>query len=217
MKVIEIRKEIFDDRYPELKVISAMLDTLGRGHDINILNWKTFSYRPDVRFNIAYGEREIYLKYYVAEDYFKAEKSETNEKVFEDSCVEFFVSPAEDGIYYNIEFNAIGTCLLGSGTNRHDFKKAPLEIISGIRWLGSVDDGPKPEKRGPFFWTLTLGIPFETFFQHKITALQGRTFRANFYKCGDKLTVPHYLTWNQVDTVKPDFHQPKYFGTLKFI
>ncbi len=39
---------------------------------------------------------------------------------------------------------------------------------------------------------------------------------ANFYKCGDKLTVPHFVTWNSIGTNKPDFHQPKFFGELYF-
>jgi len=47
--------------------------------------------------------------------------------------------------------------------------------------------------------------------------LKGKIFRANFYKCGDKLTVPHYVTWNPVGTENPDYHQPEHFGLLKFI
>jgi hypothetical protein len=42
------------------------------------------------------------------------------------------------------------------------------------------------------------------------------TWRANFYKCGDKTSHPHWLTWNPVDKPRPDFHLPQYFGTLVF-
>jgi hypothetical protein len=28
--------------------------------------------------------------------------------------------------------------------------------------------------------------------------------------------MPHYVTWNPIKTEKPDFHQPSYFGLLKF-
>jgi hypothetical protein len=217
MKVIEIRQEVFDNPHPEMGDISRRLDGLGKGNRIDTINWKDYDYKPDVRFNIAYGEKELFIKYYVTEDHFKAEKTETNQMVCEDSCVEFFVSPAADGIYYNIEFNAIGTCLLGTGTGRHDSKRAPAEIISAIRRLCSVDPGPKQEIGGPFSWTLTIAVPFETFFQHRITDLKGKTFRANFYKCGDKLEVPHYVTWNPVGTEKPDYHRPEYFGILKFV
>lgn len=217
MKIIEVKKEVFSKPVPELRDISERLDSLGTGHRIDTVNWNSYSYKPDVRFNIAYGEREIFIKYYVTEDFFKAEKTETNQMVCEDSCVEFFVSPAEDGIYYNIEFNAIGTCLLGTGTGRHDSRRAPAEVISGIRRSGSVGGGPRPEIKGPFSWNLTAAIPFETFFHHRIDSPEGKVFRANFYKCGDMLTVPHYVTWNPVGTEKPDYHRPEYFGMLKFV
>jgi hypothetical protein len=58
---------------------------------------------------------------------------------------------------------------------------------------------------------------FDKLKDHKIKELKGKTFRANFYKCGDMLSVPHYVTWNPVGTKKPDYHQPAYFGLLKFI
>ena len=37
-----------------------------------------------------------------------------------------------------------------------------------------------------------------------------------FYKCGDKLQTPHFLSWNPIDLPKPDFHCPAFFGLLQF-
>jgi hypothetical protein len=217
MKTIKIYNEIFNVNYPDLTVVSERLDKQGEGHFINVINWEKYPYNPEVWFNIAYSDREIFLKYYVGEDYFKAEKTESNLMVCEDSCVEFFVSPEDDGIYYNLEFNGIGTCLMGIGTTRENSTAANTEIISKIRRLTSAGKRPVREKVGKYSWTITIAIPFEVFFHHKITALKGKTFRANFYKCGDMLRVPHYVTWNPVGTEKPDYHQPKYFGLLKFV
>jgi hypothetical protein len=137
--------------------------------------------------------------------------------VCEDSCVEFFVSPANDGIYYNLEFNGIGTCLMGSGTGRENSIRTNPAIISKIRRKTSVGNTPVHETKGRFYWTLTTAIPIETFFHHRIGKLKGKSFMANFYKCGDKLSVPHYLTWNRVGTANPDYHQSRYFGMLTFI
>jgi hypothetical protein len=217
MNTIEVTMEKFGEHFPEMKEISSRLDMQGVGKLIGNVNWKDFCYKPTVRFNIAYTEREILLKYYVQEDYFRAEKTETNQMVCEDSCVEFFVSPTDDGIYYNLEFNAIGTCLLGSGTGRSDSKVAPSEVVSAIRRLTSGMKKTEKEITGKISWDITLAIPLETFFKHRINDLKGKTFRANFYKCGDKLTVPHYITWNPVGTHQPDYHRPEYFGLLKFV
>ena len=199
-----------------MEEISALLDGLDVRHRIGELNWRGNDYSPEAGFSIARTSREILLKYYVRETWFKAEKTETNQEVYEDSCVEFFVSPADDGIYYNFEFNAIGTCLMGAGTGRHDRKRADPSVIAEIRRLASAGKGPISESNGDFFWTLTLAIPFSTLFHHRADFSEGRLFRANFYKCGDKLTVPHYLTWNPVGTEKPDFHRPEFFGSLEF-
>ncbi len=156
------------------------------------------------------------LNIMLPEVFFKAEKTESNQNVFEDSCVEFFVSPAEGGIYYNLEFNGLGTCLLGSGTSREDRRRADPEIIAGIRRKTSIGDKPVSERQGRFEWTLATAIPFGIFIHHEIGTLKGKVFKANFYKCGDKLSVPHYLTWSPVKTLKPDFHRPEFFGIVRF-
>jgi hypothetical protein len=217
MKTALIKKIEHKSAYPPLEEISTRMDELNERLLIDTINWKTYNYKPDAALAIAYSDNEIFLKYYITEDYFKAEKTETNQMVCEDSCVEFFVSPEDDGIYYNFEFNGIGTCLLGTGTGRENSTRANPEVVSKIRRLTSVGRKPVPERKGKFEWTITIAIPYEVFFHHKVKELKGKSFRANFYKCGDMLSIPHYITWNAVGTEQPDYHQPEYFGLLKFI
>jgi hypothetical protein len=217
MKVAEVKKTDLKSAYPGLDEISVMMDKQDQRLLIDTINWVEYNYSPGVKVSIAYSDHEIFLKYYIIENYFKAEKTETNQMVCEDSCVEFFVSPEDDGIYYNIEFNGIGTCLLGTGTERENSTCANPEVISKIRRMTSAGTNPVKEKEGEFEWTITIAIPFDLFFHHKIKELKDKTFRANFYKCGDMLKVPHYLTWNPVGTENPDYHQPDYFGLLKFV
>jgi hypothetical protein len=217
MKIAEIKKTDLKAAYPDLEDISNSLDKLDERLSIDTLNWESYNYKPEVSLAISYSDNEIFLKYYIRERYFKAEKTETNQSVCEDSCVEFFVSPGDDGLYYNLEFNGIGTCLLGTGTGRENSTRANPEIVSKIRRLSTAGKKPVKETEGDFEWTLTVAVPFEVFFHHDVKDLKGKTFRANFYKCGDKLSVPHYVTWNPVGTENPDYHRPEYFGTLKFV
>ncbi len=217
MKIAEVKKIELNSVFPGLDEISEKIEEKGTRITIDTINWKEYNYKPQVELLIAYSDHEIFLKYFVSENYFKAEKTETNQMVCEDSCVEFFVSPEDDGIYYNLEFNGIGTCLLGTGTGRKDSKRADPDIVSKIRRLSSEGKMPVSEKEGDFKWTITIAIPFGVFFHHKVTELRGKTFRANFYKCGDMVKVPHYVTWNPVGTENPDYHQPEYFGVLKFV
>jgi len=217
MKIAEVQKLELKSDYPSLEEISSLLDRQAGRLMIDTINWKGYNYKPDVALSLAYSNHEIFLKYYITENYFKAEKTDTNQMVCEDSCVEFFVSPEDDGIYYNMEFNAIGTCLLGTGTDRASSTRVQPEIISKIRRLTTAGNVPFKEKKGIYAWAITIAIPFEVFFHHQVKDLKGKIFRANFYKCGDKLTVPHYVTWNPVGTEKPDYHQPEHFGLLKFV
>jgi len=217
MKIAQVHHLELKSDYPRLEEISISLDKQRGRLLIDTINWKGYDYKPDVALSIAYSNYEIFLKYYITENYFKAEKTDTNQMVCEDSCVEFFVSPEDDGIYYNMEFNAIGTCLLGTGRDRASSMRVKPEIISKIRRLSTAGSTPVKEKTGEYEWGITIAIPFEVFFHHHIENLKGKTFRANFYKCGDKLTVPHYVTWNPVTTENPDYHQPEHFGVLKFV
>jgi hypothetical protein len=65
-------------------------------------------------------------------------------------------------------------------------------------------------------WCLTIVLPKRLFFRHPQLSLDDLKARGNFYKCGDKLTKPHFLSWNAIDTPSPDFHVPQAFGTLIF-
>lgn len=46
--------------------------------------------------------------------------------------------------------------------------------------------------------------------------LDGKTMKGNFYKCGDKLQTPHFLSWSPIGLERPMFHCPAFFGTLSF-
>ena len=31
------------------------------------------------------------------------------------------------------------------------------------------------------------------------------------------MSLPHYLSWMPIDTPKPDFHRPEFFGKINFV
>ena len=59
-------------------------------------------------------------------------------------------------------------------------------------------------------WNMLVAIPFETI-GHKI---KPSSLKANVYKCGDNTYRPHYMSWNPIETLTPNFHCPEYFGTF---
>lgn len=183
---------------------------------IQCVNWAEYSYKPKVGFRIAHTQNSILLHFKVKEASVRARYSEDNGSVWTDSCVEFFSIPAGDGIYYNIECNCIGTILIGAGAERHDREHAPKEVTACVKRWSTLGNKPFEEQIGDTNWEVALIIPYTVFFKHQITSLDGKVVRANFYKCGDELQTPHFLSWNPIGIEKPDFHRPDFFGTLVF-
>lgn len=179
-------------------------------HDINQSPWADiFPYKPIVKFQIAYDKSHIYLHYHVLEDEIKAVYSKANENVWEDSCVEFFISLDDKKSYYNFEFNVLGTGLIGYGpavkSERKRFSEKQIETVQTYTQISKVDNIKQ--------WEIYLIVPLDLL---EVDHLNGKTLHANFYKCGDKLSKPHFLTWNLIEFHKPNFHLPEFFGELNF-
>lgn len=185
-------------------------------HRIDTLNWPQLSYRPEVKFLIARSGKYLLLKFFVSEKAVRAVNTKSNQPVYQDSCVEFFIAPDPGGSYLNFEFNAIGVCLSQKGFDRGSRSFLDPDQISLIRTWPSLGRQPFEERYDLPDWSLLVAIPLQILFGPGEIDLHGRSVHANFYKCGDKLSDPHYLSWNPIGTDEPDFHRPEYFGLLEF-
>lgn len=178
-------------------------------------NWADeYPYAPGVEFAVAHTGKEICIRFYVDEETSMARTVGDNGPVWTDSCAEFFINFDDTG-YYNFEFNCIGTALLG--WRRPDMEPvhasdALMKKISRSSTLGKepFEEAPKGK------WELSVVIPVEVFFGHDIKSLDGISANANFYKCGDDMSRPHYLSWKPIDNPTPAFHMPQFFGKIKF-
>jgi len=182
-------------------------------HDLDVANWRNkYPYAPQAKFQIAHHNQAIILHYEIKENFVKAQYIRHNEAVWEDSCVEFFVSFDEREHYYNFEFNPLGTGLIGYGPATKNLRNrlTPEEInqVSTYTQLSSI--------QGDKIWSMILCIPVTVFIHTPLSSLSGLKAHANFYKCGDKLPDPHFLSWNPIDHPSPNFHLPAYFGSVEF-
>lgn len=185
-------------------------------HAVDVINWEKYPYLPDVKFRIAYTDEAILLHYVVTEATVRGLADEAHGPVYKDSCVEFFVSPQSDGLYYNLECNCIGTILFGSGGDEKGKVLADGATMEGIKSWASLGNEPFDEVHRETTWEVAIIFPFKSFFRHEVESLAGKTVRANFYKCGDDLQRRHYVSWNPIGTKGPSFHTPQYFGTINF-
>ena len=176
---------------------------------------------PMTQVKVAYDGTALYVIFRVEDKYVRAVVANHQSSVCEDSCVEFFFTPGIDVSkgYFNLEMNCGGTMLF-------HFQQAPrkgnIEIpeseyskIEIAHLLPKIID---PEIEKPVTWTVEYRFPITILQKYcQVTRpAPGVTWRANFYKCADKTSHPHWLTWSLVDFSVPNFHLPQFFGVLEF-
>lgn len=187
-----------------------------QSHSIDCLNWKhEFPSKPDVAFRIAHSDTILYIQYEVRENELLALTENDNGAVWKDSCVEFFVS-FNGTDYYNLEFNCVGKVLVGCHITDQKTEYAAADTLSHIDRFSTLGSDIIEAIKGDHNWMLTVAIPITTFWKNNLNTYNGLKAYGNFYKCGDNLSTPHFLSWSPIETPSPSFHQPRFFGQLVF-
>ena len=212
MKQLPVRK--IDWNNPNANELSLMFDKLFIPfHRIDTVNWADYPYCPEALFRIARNGEAILLNYRINESDIKAVCNRDNGRIWEDSCVEFFIS-FDDGIYYNIECNCIGKILIAKGAGKEGRIPLPDALLKRVARWSSLGD--RPIETGSGDWEISLIIPKELFYPEITDTFDRVKARGNFYKCGDCLPTPHFLSWNPIQCETPNFHRPDFFGQLLF-
>ena len=163
---------------------------------------------------ICYDEENLYLHFTAWESEIRAEEEGLLGMPCWDSCMEFFFCPEEgDSRYLNFEMNPKGCLHVGFGDSietalkiviNRDDREANIFAPEITRFAGG--------------WELNYRIPvsFVRRLFPKFSLYPGKTIRANFYKCTEKTSAPHFLTWNVITRQgRSIFHTPAEFGLLR--
>ena len=196
----------------EAEQLRQSLSERGAELAIECNNWASdYPYAPMVTAHMAFDKRGIAILFNVSESHTKAVELADNGRVWEDSCVEFFVSNPVGSGYFNFELNAIATLLAAQRTSREDATHFSADKLSQIVRHTSFDHTPVDICTQNSWWAVEY-IPFS------LLGLSAppKELGANLYKCGDNLNQPHYLSWSPITLSKPNFHCPDFFGTLTF-
>ena len=186
-------------------------------NSIACVNWQEYPYQPEVKFRAAHTGDSILLHYQVTEASVRAVALEDDGRVWEDACVEFFLSPEGNDFYYNFECNCAGKLLLHGGPAGTERPGASEDVLRSVQRWASLGNEPFEERVGECTWEVALVIPACVFEESPLSLEEGAVLCANFYKCGDELSVPHFVSWNAIQVPSPDFHRPEYFGQLKLL
>lgn len=196
--------------------LSRHLEYEGSRHAIECTPWpEAFPYKPITVFDIAASDTHLFVRFFVRGFGLKALYDTDNDPVWQDSCVETFIADTDGNGYRNFEMNCIGTLLSAHQRGRgiDTVRLTPEQAAQVIRH-STLERKPFPEKEGIYEWSVAMGIPFTL-----LGFAEGerpKTLRANFYKCADGSAKPHYVSWSPIETPKPDFHRPEFFGELIF-
>ena len=179
------------------------------------------AHQPKVQAKAAYDDHYLYLIWKVEDKFVLARRTEHQQDVCRDSCVEFFFTPGgdpEERGYFNLETSCAGVKLFGAHVVGGKDEKFTAEDFASVVTANSLKGPIDPEIVEPTTWTLEYKIPLSLL--EKFARIErpkpGVTWRANFYKCADDASHPHWLTWSPVTNARPSFHLPKYFGILAF-
>jgi hypothetical protein len=151
--------------------------------------------------------------------------------------VEFFVEPRAGRGYFNFEINCGGTLLLyycqpppavatgnpgpqaakSSPTKKTVFNPVPWDLGRQVAIYHSLPQVVDPEIETDTEWRIEYFIPF-AIFEHifgPLGPISGQVWRANFYKCADNTSHPHWLSWAPLNG-EISFHLPQYFAPIRF-
>ncbi len=209
---------------------------------IDCVDWRdTFPAHPTTVLHLAHTGTMLFVRFEVQSRGLRAMHTHDLEHVNEDSCVEFFVTNADQSRYFNFEFNCIGVCNASHRISKsEDVCRLTLDELQSILRHSSIITVPPTDSSQPLSapfdlrdgncsWSLTIGIPLSLLGimpamlaapdTLQITVPDGMpnggfSLRGNFYKCGDLTSEPHYLSWAPITFERPNFHLPAYFGNL---
>lgn len=171
--------------------------------------WGCDGYMASVCAQIAYNDEGFIVRFTVGESNPLREKKQHLELVHEDSCVEFFANflPEKTDNYINFEVNAAGAMNVAFRSNRKDGVPLMLEEIESFCIMPEIKDD---------YWRVTykVGYDFIKKYYPEFDINSCDYIKGNFYKCGDKTEIEHYLSYFKVETELPDFHRPKFFGKI---
>ena len=157
---------------------------------------------------LCYDDDFLYVHQSAVEKDIRAENTEPMSPVYEDSCLEFFFRIDGDKNYFNCEINPNGVLNMQYGPEKTD----RINIVRS----DATDYFDIHTDRTADGWEAYYRIPIELIRLFDKNLRFNGTMSGNMYKCGNKTTNKHYLSWTKIDLDKPNFHCPEYFGTLSF-
>ena len=197
----------------------------GQAEQLEISRFRTegSGHRPRTFVRLLYDNRGIHGMFRVQDRYVRCVHTRFMDPVCKDSCVEFFIQPKISSGYFNFEFNCGGALCAGyivdpgrTTDGFRDFRPLTDEEGRMVRVRSSLPCPVEPEIAAPIEWTLQFYVPFALIERRAgpLGGIAGSEWKANFFKCGDETSHPHWASWTPLPA--RNFHLPECFGSIRF-
>ena len=193
--------------------------------DIDQFRAEGSTHKPRTQAKVLYDVQNIYVFWRVHDRFVRCKRTAYNSATHRDSCVEFFFQPRGPGTpHFAVEINCGGTLMMAYVTDptRKDgklagWKRLPPEHGGLVRVFHTMPKSVLPEIKEPTDWKIEAAIPRASMEPYcgPLGEPAGQTWRANFYKCADESSHPHFGSWSAVGG-RLNFHQPEFFGEIVF-
>ena len=181
------------------------------------------AHHPHTQAKVLHDGSSIYVYFRVEDQYVRSVQTQYLGPVCTDSCVEWFVQPRPDKGYINFEVNC-------GGTLHCSYVEDPTRVPGGFKRFAFVDESwarqirlyhslpavVEPEIAQTCTWSVAYRVPLALFeaYTGPLGELSGQVWRANFYKCADQTSHPHWAAWAPVQEL--NFHRPQDFAPVHF-
>lgn len=181
-------------------------------------------HRPRVRAKVLHDESNIHVIFDVQDQFVRVLAKGYQAPVCRDACVEFFVRPRPDKGYLNFEASGGGAMLCYYIENHErqpggfkKFTKLTDQQLGQVKVLHTLPGQVEPEIAEPIHWSLAYAIPRSLIeaYVGPTGPWAGQSWRANFFKCADACSHPHWASWSPIEG-KLNFHEPAFFGQVMF-
>ncbi|MCC6240887.1 MAG: carbohydrate-binding family 9-like protein [Phycisphaerales bacterium] len=183
------------------------------------------SHHPKTDVRLLHDDRYLFVRFDVQDQFVRCVHDQYQDLVSKDTSVEMFLKPKATAGYFNFEINCGGTMLLyyiEDPTPAPDafFKKftpVPPELGRRVLIQSSLPKRIDPEIAAPTPWQLTVAVPLSLLeaYVGPLDPLSDQTWRGNFFKAGGESSHPHWASWSPIQG-QLRFHQPQFFGSIKF-
>jgi hypothetical protein len=182
-------------------------------------------HHPRTQARMLYDDEALHGIFRVEDRYVRCLHLGYQSDVWRDACVEFFVKPKEEVGHFNFEMNCAAQLLCGYVQDATRFAdgsfakslRIPEEQGRSVSVATTLQGPVDPEHAESLNWCLRYRIPLALLevYTGPLGELSGQHWRANFNKCAENNSHPHWGTWSSIGE-ELNFHQPKRFGVITF-